>query len=62
VLESGLAAERFARMVSLQGGPADLLEQPARYLRAAPVIRVLSAPLIDVSIGSFKKNLNKARG
>ena len=43
VLESGLAAERFARMVSLQGGPADLLEQPERYLRAAPVIRALPA-------------------
>ena len=44
VLESGLAAEHFARMVSMQGGPADLLEQPARYLQSAPVIRALAAP------------------
>jgi len=44
VLESGLAAERFARMVSLQGGPADLLERPAKYLQVAPVVRALAAP------------------
>jgi thymidine phosphorylase len=42
-LESGLAAERFARMVTMQGGPADLLEQPQKYLKAAPVIRSLTA-------------------
>ena len=35
---SGAAAERFARMVVLQGGPADLLEAPARHLPHAPVI------------------------
>jgi thymidine phosphorylase len=39
VLESGAAIEAFARMVSLQGGPADLVEQPARYLAGAPVRR-----------------------
>jgi len=44
VLDSGLAAEHFARMVSMQGGPSDLLDQPARYLPAAPVIRSLAAP------------------
>jgi len=43
VLDTGLAAEHFARMVSMQGGPADLLEQPTRYLRAAPVVRALAA-------------------
>jgi thymidine phosphorylase len=36
-LESGAAAERFARMVVELGGPADLLETPAQYLAAAPV-------------------------
>jgi thymidine phosphorylase len=36
---SGAAAERFARMVYLQGGPADLLEKPGQYLEAAPLIR-----------------------
>jgi len=44
VLESGSAAEYFARMVSTQGGPSDLLEQPAKYLAAAPVIRDLAVP------------------
>jgi thymidine phosphorylase len=44
VLETGLAAEHFARMVSMQGGPSDLVDQPARYLQAAPVIRILAAP------------------
>jgi thymidine phosphorylase len=44
VLDSGLAAERFAKMVSMQGGPADLLEKPSNHLQTAPVIRVLTAP------------------
>lgn len=37
-LESGRAAERFARMIAAQGGPSDLLEHPDRHLPAAPVI------------------------
>ena len=43
VLESGLAAESFARMVSMQGGPADLIDQPEKYLTMAPVVRALPA-------------------
>jgi len=43
VLDSGLAAETFARMVSMQGGPADLLDQPEKYLARAPVVRALPA-------------------
>jgi thymidine phosphorylase len=43
-LDSGRAAERFARMVALQGGPADLLERPAEYLPAAPVVVAVPAP------------------
>ena len=42
-LESGAAAERFARMVTALGGPADLLERPADHLPEAPVIRPLPA-------------------
>ena len=38
-LDSGAAAERFARMVVAQGGPADLLEHPDRHLPGAPIIR-----------------------
>ena len=39
VLDSGAAAERFARNVAQQGGPADLLERRDRYFTAASVIR-----------------------
>ncbi|MBY0613487.1 MAG: thymidine phosphorylase [Beijerinckiaceae bacterium] len=42
-IESGRAAERFARMVAALGGPADLLERPASLLEAAPVIRQMKA-------------------
>lgn len=45
VIENGMAAESFARMVSMQGGPADFVEQPARYLESAPVVRPLTAPV-----------------
>jgi thymidine phosphorylase len=40
-----MAAESFARMVSMQGGPADLIEHPAKYLSSAPVVRALAAPV-----------------
>jgi thymidine phosphorylase len=36
-LQSGAAAERFARMVAELGGPADLLERPDAHLPRAPV-------------------------
>src|SRR5919106_1514023 len=38
-LDSGAAAERFARMVDALGGPPDLLERPARHLAACNVRR-----------------------
>jgi len=41
-LDSGAAAERFARMVAELGGPADLLEQPSEHLAAAPVRRAVA--------------------
>lgn len=44
VLDSGLAAEHFARMVAMQGGPVDFLEFPQKHLVAAPVVRDLPAP------------------
>jgi thymidine phosphorylase len=37
----GAATERFARMVSALGGPADLVEHPDRHLDAAPVVRAV---------------------
>jgi thymidine phosphorylase len=41
-LDSGAAAERFARMVAALGGPADVLQQAA--LPAAPVQQAVPAP------------------
>lgn len=38
-LTSGAAAERFQRMVAALGGPADLVQAPARHLPPAPVVR-----------------------
>ncbi|MBN3786784.1 thymidine phosphorylase [Burkholderia sp. Ac-20353] len=43
-LESGQAAERFARMVTALGGPADLLERPQQHLATADVIMPVLAP------------------
>jgi thymidine phosphorylase len=43
-LDSGQAAERFARMVSALGGPADLIENPDTHLEAAPVVVPVPAP------------------
>jgi thymidine phosphorylase len=43
-LDTGAAAERFARMVSALGGPADLLERPDTHLAAAPVVVPVPAP------------------
>lgn len=40
-LDSGAAAEAFARMVAAQGGPADLVDRPDRHLAVAPVIRAV---------------------
>ncbi|NEJ69025.1 thymidine phosphorylase [Rhizobium phaseoli] len=42
-LSSGQAAEVFARMVSMLGGPADLLENPHKYLARAPVEKPVPA-------------------
>lgn len=38
-LSSGAAADRFARMVAVLGGPPDLIERPDRHLPPAPAIR-----------------------
>jgi thymidine phosphorylase len=44
-LDSGEAAERFARMVKALGGPTDLLDRPDAYLERAPVI--MPAPALQ---------------
>ncbi|KWF93529.1 thymidine phosphorylase [Burkholderia diffusa] len=47
-LDSGAAAERFARMVAALGGPADLIEAPARHLVRADVIVPVASPASGV--------------
>ena len=42
-LDSGAAADTFARMVAALGGPSDLMENPDRHLAAAPVVRPVIA-------------------
>ncbi len=42
-LDSGDAAERFARMTAGLGGPAGFIERPQRHLAEAPVIRDVAA-------------------
>lgn len=43
-LADGAALERFARMVTDFGGPADFVERPAHYLAMAPVLRPVPCP------------------
>lgn len=43
VLDEGLAAEKFAQMVSALGGPSDLLEQPDKHLKYAPLKQAVFA-------------------
>ncbi|CCM73953.1 thymidine phosphorylase [Rhizobium mesoamericanum] len=43
-LSTGKAAENFARMVHLLGGPSDLLEEPDKYLVEAPIKKAVPAP------------------
>ncbi|EAQ04880.1 thymidine phosphorylase [Pseudooceanicola batsensis HTCC2597] len=43
-ISSGAAAERFGRMVAAMGGPVQFIEDPARYLPEATVIREIPAP------------------
>lgn len=42
-LDSGRAAEVFARMVASMGGPVDFIERPHDYLGAAPLVRPVCA-------------------
>ena len=43
-LDSGAAAERFARMVSALGGPTDLMERPRHHLPDAPITLAVTPP------------------
>ncbi|CAB3772275.1 thymidine phosphorylase [Burkholderia sp. MSh2] len=47
-LDSGAAAERFARMVAALGGPADLIDAPERHLARAAVVAPVPSPASGV--------------
>ena len=51
-LDSGAAAERFARVVSALGGPADLLEHPDKHLDKAPF--VVPAPALTAGYANVR--------
>ena len=42
-LDTGEAAERYQRMVTALGGPADFVEKPASYLPQAPIVKPVYA-------------------
>src|SRR6185436_210937 len=56
-LDSGAAAERFAKMVAALGGPADLLEKPEAHLASAPVVRPIPAPRAGRLVGMNTRDL-----
>jgi thymidine phosphorylase len=41
VLDSGRAAETFAKMIAALGGPTDFIERPEAHLPAAPIVRAV---------------------
>lgn len=51
-LDSGEAAERFARMVCALGGPADLVENPDKHLDKAPF--VVPAPALTAGYANVR--------
>ncbi len=59
-LDSGAAAEKFARMVVALGGPADLMERPGAYLTAAPVLKPVAAPHAGVITTMATRDLGVA--
>ena len=42
-LDDGSAAERFGKLIAAMGGPKDYMENPARHMETAPVIKPLFA-------------------
>src|SRR5476651_72733 len=59
-LDDGRAAEKFARMVSVLGGPDDFLDNPRRYLAHAPVIKSCTAERSGHVIGMNARDIGIA--
>lgn len=56
-LNNGNALERFAKMVSLLGGPTDLIENPTKYLTNPPIICAVPAPRSGVVTKHLTRDL-----
>jgi len=59
-LNSGAAAEKFGKMVSLLGGPTDFVEAHENYLPNAPIIRDVFAEQAGTVSGIDAKNVGMA--
>ncbi|HEV7815921.1 MAG TPA: thymidine phosphorylase [Janthinobacterium sp.] len=59
-LDSGAAAERFARMVAALGGPAGLVERPDVHLEKAPVVVAAPALASGFAVASDCRGLGLA--
>jgi thymidine phosphorylase len=57
-LTSGQAAEIFARMVSVLGGPSNFMEVPSNYLKAAAIVR----PVFSDNEGAVSKIATRELG
>lgn len=60
VLNSGQAAERFGKMVSGLGGPADFVEKYHDYLPTAGIVRPVMAPHVGVVTGMDTREIGMA--
>jgi thymidine phosphorylase len=59
-LEDGRAAEKFARMVSLLGGPDDFLEHSQRYLARAPIVKTCTSTRPGFVVGMNARDIGIA--
>ena len=59
-LDSGEAAERFARMVKALGGPADLVENMDKHLEQAPIVLPAPAPRAGYAASTVCRDIGLA--
>ncbi|MCZ4271735.1 thymidine phosphorylase [Maritalea porphyrae] len=59
-LDSGAAAERFGKMVSLLGGPTDFIEKHDKHLPTAPIVRDVFAERTDTVASIDAKGVGMA--
>lgn len=60
VLSNGAAAEKFARMVTELGGPADILERSEVHLEKAPIVTNIVAPKAGSIVGIDTRSIGLA--